>query len=205
MRTEIMVQDQPLKVFIQGTYSEADRCAVAIVGSREASAVGIKTAKIFASELGKNGITIVSGLARGIDTAAHQAALDAGGRTIAVLAHGTDIIYPPENWKLANEIMKHGCLMTTFKPGTPPFKKNFLERNQLIAGLSLAVLVVEGQRRSGTLSTAAHAAAMGIEVFVILGSPATNWLKKQGANDVNSPQDILDYMDNLGALPITTP
>ncbi len=203
MRTEIIVQDQPLEVFLQGSYLETDKCAIAIVGTREPTPAGIKTAKMFSSSLTREGITIVSGLARGIDTAAHQAALDAGGRTIAVLAHGTDIIYPPENWKLANEIMKHGCLMTKFKPGTPPFKKNFLARNQLIAGLSLAVLVVEGQRKSGTLSTAAHAAAMGIEVFVIPGSPATDWLKKQGANVANSPQDILDYIDNLGVLPIT--
>ena len=184
-----------MNFYIKGTYLEIDKNAVAIVGSRITSERGEKLAYKFSYELAKNNITIISGLAKGIDTIAHQAALDANGRTIAVLAHGLDRVYPAANVGLANEIIKHGCLITKFKEGTTPFAKNFLARNQLIAGLSKAVIVIEGEKRSGSISTANHAANLGIEVFAVPGSPATDWLIENGANIANSPQDIFDYLN----------
>ncbi|CAN5332938.1 hypothetical protein BH10PAT1_BH10PAT1_0310 [soil metagenome] len=181
--------------FIKGTYLESDHNAVAIVGSRKISSRGKDLAYKFAFELAKNKITIVSGLALGIDTVAHTAALDADGRTIAVLAHGLDRIYPKENKDLSERIIKNGCLLTKFKDGTIPFAKNFLARNELIAGLSKAVVVIEGEIRSGSISTANHAANMGIEVFAVPGSGATDFLIENGANIANSPKDILDYIN----------
>lgn len=194
MRIEIKVREERLKLHILGEYLDCDKNAVAIVGTRKMTARGKKLAQIFSEELASKGITIVSGLARGVDTEAHIGALVAGGRTIAVLAHGLDRIYPPENYVLANRIKERGCLITKYDSGTPPAAKNFLERNQLIAGLSKAVLVIEGERRSGTLSTAAHAARMGIEVFAIPGSPATDFLIENGANEAESPDDLLEYL-----------
>ena len=185
-----------MNLYIKGNYLESDKNAVAIVGSRITSRRGEKLAYKFAFELAKNNITIISGLALGIDTVAHNACLAAGGRTVAVLAHGLDRIYPAANVGLADEIIKSGCLITKFKEGTTPFAKNFLARNQLIAGLSKAVLVIEGEKRSGSISTANHAANLGIEVFAVPGSPATDWLIENGANIANSPQDILEYLKN---------
>ncbi len=186
-----------MNLFVKGTYLDEDENAVAIVGTRKISSRGKKLAYKFSFELAKRGITIISGLAIGVDTIAHEAALDANGRTVAVLAHGLDRIYPNQNKKLAEKIIKQGCLITKFSPGTTPLAKNFLARNQLIAGLSKAVLVVEGKERSGSISTANHAANLGIEVFAIAGSPATDWLIGEGANVANSPQDILDYLTFL--------
>lgn len=186
-----------MSLHIKGTYLETDKTGVAIVGSRITSKRGRELAYKFSFELAKHNFTIISGLALGIDTIAHTAALNAGGRTIAVLAHGLDRIYPHQNTNLANEIVKSGCLMTKFPPGTTPVPKNFLARNQLIAGLSKAVLVVEGERRSGSISTANHAANLGVEVFAIPGSPATDWLIENGANVANSPEDILNYLNTI--------
>src|SRR5260221_432543 len=137
----LQIQDQKINVNTKGTYLQSDKNAVAIVGSRITSPRGERLAYEFSFYLAKNNITIISGLAKGIDTVAHSAALNAGGRTIAVLAHGLDRIYPRENIELANKICKSGCLMTKFKEGTVPIAKNFLSRNELIAGLSKAVLV----------------------------------------------------------------
>lgn len=190
----IKIQDEDLDVFVKGNYLEEDRKAVAIVGTRKMTKRGEEVAYKFSYKLVRNGITIVSGLARGIDSVAHRAALDAKGRTIAVLAHGLDRIYPAENRELAEKISRHGCLMTKFPKGTIPLPKNFLARNQIIAGLSKAVLVIEGERRSGSISTANHAANLGIEVFAIPGSPATDWLIENGASVANKPEDILEYL-----------
>lgn len=195
MRKEILVQERRLKVHLLGEYKEADKNAIAVVGTRKMSARGKELAYLFSSELAKKGITIVSGLAVGVDTIAHESALSVGGRTIAVLAHGIDQIYPPQNSNLANRIMKSGCLITTYESGMPPLRKNFLERNQLIAELSKAVLIIEGKRRSGTLSTAAHAARAGIEVFAIPGSEVTDWLINEGATSTNSPEDLLRFLN----------
>ncbi len=182
-------------LYVKGTYLESDKNAIAIVGARKLSERGKLLAYKFSFELAKRGITIISGLALGTDTTAHKAALDADGRTIAILAHGLDRIYPKENIGLADEIIKHGCLITAFKEGTIPVGKNFLARNQLIAGLSKAVLVIEGEKRSGSISTANHAANLGIEVFAVPGSPATDWLIGEGASVANKPEDILDYLE----------
>lgn len=188
---------------IKGKITKNDKLAVAIVGTRTPTKYGRKIAYSFAFSLAENGITIVSGLARGIDTVAHIAALDAGGRTIAVLGSGLDIIYPPENEKLAAQIVKHGALITQFPKGTKPLGINFLQRNQLIVKLSKAVLVIEGRRKSGTLSTATHAANLGVEVFAIPGpvnsplSEAPHYLIEQGARLAKSPEDILEYLASL--------
>lgn len=181
---------------ILGEILESDKRAVAVVGSRDASQRGLKMAYDFAYYLAASGITIVSGLARGIDTMAHKGALDAGGRTIAVLGSGVDIIYPSQNKPLAEKIIKLGAVVSEFPNGAKPLGKNFLERNRLIAQLSKAVLVVEGKARSGTLSTAAHAARMGIEVFAIPGSEATNWLISEGVSAVQNPKDIVEYINS---------
>ena len=191
---QIKIQDNFLDVFIKGTYLKKDKNAVAIVGSRKVTLKGIENTRLYSSFLAKNGITIVSGLALGVDTIAHESALDAKGRTIAVLGHGLDRIYPTQNEELAKRIIKNGCLMTKYEEGTIPFPQNFLARNQIIAGLSKAVLVIEGERRSGSLSTANHAANLGIEVFAIPGSGATDFLIENGANVANKPEDILDFL-----------
>ncbi|MEK7473033.1 MAG: DNA-processing protein DprA [Patescibacteria group bacterium] len=182
-------------LFILGELKDIDKRAVAVVGSREMSERGKKLTEEFVKVLVENNITIVSGLARGIDTIAHQTTLKYHGRTIAVLGSGIDIIYPAENKKLAEEISKNGALVSGFPNGTKPIGANFLARNQLIVKLSLAVLVVEGKRRSGTISTANHAANEGKDVYAIPGSEATDYLIENGASIANSPQDILEYLN----------
>ena len=149
----------------------------------------------FVKELVKAGFTIVSGLARGIDTIAHEEAIRAGGRTIAVLGSGIDVIYPRRNKNLATRIIKAGAVVSAFPKGTKPLGRNFLARNRIIVNLSKAILVIEGARRSGTLSTASWAANDGKEVFVVPGSEATDWLIEQGANVANSPTDIIEYFN----------
>lgn len=182
---------------VLGELKEQDKKAVAVVGSRAMTERGQKLADEFVKELVKEKITIVSGLARGIDTAAHEAALKYGGRTIAVIGSGLDVIYPPENKKLAEVISKNGALISGFDYGTKPLPQNFLARNQLIVKLSLAVLVIEGKRRSGTISTANHAANEGVEVFAIAGSEATDYLIENGATSIQSPKEIVDYLNNI--------
>ena len=190
----------PERLYIKGTIKPEDKLAVAIVGSRKMSQYGQQMAIKFAGDLAKRGVTIVSGLAYGIDTLAHKAALSAGGRTIAVLGSGIDVIYPRRNEKLVQEIVKNGALISEFLPKTPPYGKNFLVRNRIISGLSLAVVVVEGARKSGTLSTAAHAANQGREVFAVPGpvnsplSAAPLYLIEQGATIAKGPEDILEYL-----------
>lgn len=188
------VSGYPKRLYITGEIIERDRRAVAIIGSRRMSDYGKKIAWEFSYALAKNGITIVSGLARGVDTVAHKAALFAEGRTIAVLGSGIDIVYPPENIFLAKTIAGSGAVVTEFELGTPPYAKNFLSRNRIISGLSLATLVIEGAARSGTLSTAAYAANEGKDVFVVPGSEVTDWLIEQGANSVKSPEELIDRL-----------
>ena len=192
--------ERPELLYISGKIRKKDRKAVAIVGSRRMTNYGKRTTARFARELAKNNVTIVSGLARGIDTVAHKAALSAGGRTIAVLGCGLDIIYPPENKALAGRVRNSGALVSEFSLGTKPLGKNFLTRNRIISGLSLAVLVVEGARRSGTLSTASWAANQGREVFAVPGpidsplSAAPLFLIENGAQIAQNPKDILDLI-----------
>jgi len=184
-----------MNLYILGELKDSDKRAVAVVGSREMTPRGRKLTEEFVKVLVENKITIVSGLARGIDTVAHETALKYGGRTIAVIGSGLDIIYPPENKNLTERISKSGAIVSGFPNGTLPEGKNFLARNQLIVKLSQAVLVVEGKRRSGTISTANHAANEDTEVFAIPGSEACDYLIENGASIANTPQDILEYLN----------
>lgn len=184
-------------IFVLGKLLPSDKKAVAVVGSRNMTQRGMILTKKYVKELVSKKITIVSGLARGIDTVAHKAALKNNGRTIAVLGSGLDIIYPPENSKLAEDITYNGCLISGFPYGTKPIGKNFLARNRLIVKLSLAVLVIEGNRRSGTLSTASHAGNEGVEVFAIPGSEATDWLIENGATVAKDPKDVIEYLNAI--------
>lgn len=186
-----------MKVHVLGCIKKSDKKAIAVVGTRLMSERGKRLTERFVSELVTSEYTIVSGLARGVDTTAHETALKCGGRTIAVLGSGLDIIYPPENKKLAGEIKKHGAVVSGFPKGTKPFPKNFLARNRIITMLSRAVLVIEGARRSGTLSTASWAANAGLEVFAIPGSEVTDYLIEEGATIAKKPSDVIKCLERL--------
>src|SRR5205814_5035860 len=183
---------------VKGDPALADREAVAIVGSRNASAAGRKFARTLAAEIAAAGYLIVSGLARGIDTAAHQAALEQG--TVAVLAGGIDVVYPPENSELQDSIGSRGLLATEMTLGTVPRAEHFPRRNRIISGTSRAVVVIEAAARSGSLITARLAAEQGREVFAVPGSPldprceGTNNLIKNGAALLTSSSDVIDAL-----------
>lgn len=184
------------KLFLNGKLPKGP--SVAIIGTRNPSERGKKLAYDFAYFLAQKGIVVVSGLARGIDTIAHKAALDAGGITVAVLGSGLDIIYPPENKSLAEEIVKSGgAVVSPYPHGTPPRAENFKPRNSVVVGLSRAVIVIEAMARSGTINTAGWAGDMGVEVFSCPGSPATDYLIGNGATVCVSPIDVLDYLVSL--------
>ena len=191
----------PPMLYVKGAPLLLQRPCLAIVGSREASAAGTKIARLFASELGRAGLTIVSGLARGIDASAHLASLETG--TVGVLAGGIDIVYPPEHEDLQAKIGQTGCLITEMPPGFVPRGKEFPRRNRIISGVSLAVLVVEAARKSGTLVTARFAGEQGREVFAVPGHPldpraeGTNRLLKTGATLVTEPGDILEALEPI--------
>lgn len=193
--------DAPPVLYIKGTVLDADRWAVAFVGTRRATAYGRDVTRELVEPLVHAGITIVSGLALGIDAAAHKAALDAGGRTIAVLGCGIDSVYPPEHRHLAADIVENGALVTEFPPGTPPEGKNFPVRNRTISGLSLGVVVVEAPETSGALLTADIAAEQGRDVFAVPGnvtartSRGTNRLIQSGAKLVTAAEDIMDELN----------
>ncbi len=195
--------DRPEILYLVGEIKPEDRKAVAIVGTRRMTDYGRKIAWNFAFSLAKQGVVIVSGLARGIDAVAYTAALKAGGRTLAVLGSGLDIVYPAENKGLAEKIVRNGALISEFSLGTKPLGENFLIRNRIISGLSLAVLVIEGARKSGTLSTASYAANQGREVFAVPGSidsvmsGAPHFLIENGAAVASKPEDILDYLKSI--------
>ena len=193
----LAVTPLPPALFVRGTMTAEDGLAVAIVGARRASAYGLEVAERLAFDLAARGVTIVSGLARGIDTAAHRGALAGGGRTIAVLGHGIDVYYPPENRALADDIATHGALVSQFSPGTPPRSWHFPTRNRTIAGLALGVVVVEAAERSGALITAGAAADFGREVYAIPGritsetAAGPHGLLRDGATLVRSWMDIV--------------
>jgi DNA processing protein len=194
--------DQPPPVlYLRGEISDADRRAVAIVGTRKVTAYGRQVTEDLALYLARQGVTIVSGLARGIDGIAHQAALKTGGRTIAVLGSGVDQIYPPEHAALAEQISTRGAVCSDYAPGTMPDGINFPPRNRIISGLSLATVVVEAGEGSGALITATFAVDQGREVFAVPGnifapqSKGTNRLIQQGAHVLTSPRDILDVLN----------
>ncbi len=195
------IESAPLVLYVLGEVLEDDENAIAVIGSRKMTSYGREVAALFSSEFANVGVTVISGLARGIDTVAHKSALETGGRTIAVLGSGIDIIYPPENRDLALEITKNGALISEFPLGYPALRPNFAFRNRIISGLSKAVLVVEGERKSGTLLTASHAAEQGRIVFAVPGqitSPMTaacEFLIKNGARAAFSPADVLEELD----------
>ena len=191
----------PPVLYMQGSLLTEDDWAVAIVGTRKVSAYGRQVARELAALLAERGITVVSGLARGVDAEAHRAALQAGGRTLAVLGSGVDRIYPPEHRTLAAEITRQGALLSDYPPGTRAEARNFPPRNRIIAGLSIATVVVEAGRKSGALITAAFAAEQGREVFAVPGniyaaqSAGANRLIQQGARPLTAIEDILDALD----------
>lgn len=194
--------DQPPPVlYVRGNLKAEDEWAVAMVGTRKVTAYGRQVAEEVATALAHNGVTIVSGLARGVDSIAHQAALNAGGRTLAVLGNGVDLIYPPENCKLADQIMQQGALVSDYALGTQPDGQNFPPRNRIISGLSLAVIIVEAGDTSGALITAGFAAEQGRDVFAVPGninapqSRGTNRLIRDGAQPLLSPQDVLEALN----------
>ena len=188
------------EVWVRGTVVADDALAIAIVGARRASTYGLEVAERFASELAARGVTIVSGFARGIDTAAHRGALAAGGRTLAVLGAGIDVVYPPENVALAREVEARGALLTQFPPGTPPLPYNFPTRNRMLAALVLGVVVVEAAERSGSLITAGFAADLGREVFAVPGkitsptSVGAHRLLRDGATLVERWNDVVQEL-----------
>lgn len=190
----------PKALYINGTLLERDEAAVALVGSRRSSLYGMETCEKLAYDLAIRGVTIVSGMARGIDSAAHKGALEAGGRTIAVMGSGHNDIYPPENRDLYKEIAKKGAVITEFEDNMPPLAANFPQRNRIISGLSLAVVVVEAARNSGALITASFAAEQGRDVMAVPGkvssltSSGTNDLIKDGARLVQSADDIMEEL-----------
>jgi DNA processing protein len=187
----------PPVLFVLGAVEALQSPQLAIVGSRNPTAAGRKTARYFAVVLAEAGITITSGLALGVDAAGHEGALGAGGTTVAVLGTGLDTVYPLENRRLAARIREHGALVSEFPPRTPPLRRNFPQRNRIISGLSYGTLVVEAANRSGSLITARLAAEQGRDVFAIPGSihnpqsRGCHKLIRDGATLVETPADVL--------------
>lgn len=187
----------PPFLLVRGDLLREDALGVAIVGSRRGSPYGLRVAERLSADLGGRGVTVVSGLARGIDTAAHRGALDVGGRTIAVLGSGVDVLYPPENGRLAREVARAGAVVSQFPMGTPPLPHHFPARNRLIAGLTLGTVVVEAAERSGALITARLAGELGREVYAVPGnvsaegSQGTNGLIRDGARLIQGWEDVV--------------
>src|SRR5436309_7223720 len=194
------IYDPPAVLYCDGSVEPGDRQAVAIVGSRQATPYGLRITETLAGELSALGFTILSGFARGIDAAAHRAALAAGGRTIAVLGCGLDVDYPPGHASLHAEIAGSGAVLTEFAPGTPPRATNFPRRNRIISGLALGVVVVEAADDSGSLITARLALEQGREVFAVPGpidvptNRGPHGLLKQGAKLVETVDDIVEEL-----------
>ncbi|MFH1868785.1 MAG: DNA-processing protein DprA, partial [Candidatus Omnitrophota bacterium] len=190
----------PVLLYVKGKLDKADTEAVAIVGSRRCTQYGIRTAQRLAKELSSYGITVISGLARGIDTAAHKGSVSVNGKTIAVLGNGLSSVYPRENKELADQIVKNGALISEFPMDMPPCKENFPQRNRIISGLSKGVVVIEAAEKSGALITADFALNEGRDVFAVPGpagqatSKGTNRLIKEGAKLIEDAKDILSDM-----------
>jgi DNA processing protein len=198
------IPDPPAQLFVRGNPDTLSLPQLAIVGSRNATPGGAETAHSFAAHLAARGFCITSGLAEGIDAAAHRGALAAGGRTIAVCGTGPDIVYPRQHERLADEIVAGGgAIVSEFPPGTPVYRSNFPRRNRLISGLSVGTLVVEAGIRSGALGTARHAMEQGREVFAIPGSihnpvaRGCHRLIRQGAKLVETGGDIVEELAGL--------
>jgi len=207
------IADPPITLYVRGDWQAClDQPCVGVIGSRQCSTYGENASEMLSRDLASRGITIVSGLARGIDSAAHRGALQAKGRTVAVMGTGIDGVYPKENTRLVREILDGGgCLVSQFPLGTPPLKDNFPYRNRIISGLSLGVLIVEASERSGSLITARLAAEQNREVMAVPGnitssnSYGTNYLIKAGAKLVQQWQDIVAELPSEIAARILPP
>jgi DNA processing protein len=197
------IPDPPSLLYVRGTIEPADQLAIALVGSRKCTPYGIRIAERLASSLARVGLTVVSGLARGIDAAAHRGALASGGRTIAVMANGLGEVYPPEHEELARDVAASGALISESPMGQSPLAGLFPQRNRIISGLSLGVVVVEATPRSGSLSTARHATDQNREVFAVPGpvdslpSRGCHYLIRDGAKLVETVDDILEELGPL--------
>lgn len=195
------IYDPPLVLFCRGQLLEADQHCVAIVGTRKASPYGVRMAETLGRELAARGITVVSGMAHGIDAAAHRGAIEGGGRTIAVLGCGVDVVYPEENADLMHRIIHHGCVLSQFPMGTQPSKGLFPYRNRIISGLCLGTCIVEAPIQSGALITARQAAEQGREVFAVPGqvghenSRGPHALIREGAKLIETVDDILAELE----------
>lgn len=199
------IYDPPICLYLNGEFKKEDCMSLAIVGSRRASFYGLTCAERFAFALSSLGISVVSGLARGVDTRAHNGALKAKGRTLAVLGSGLNCIYPPENKKLAEGIAERGVVISEFPLNAKPLAHNFPRRNRVISGLSQGVIVVEAAKNSGALITADFALEQGREVFAVPGkvdsatSFGTNQLIKQGAKLIDRVEDILEELSGVSS------
>ena len=194
------IYDAPIVLYAKGNFTETDKYAIAMVGSRRASVYGMQTAEKISRGLAASGLTVVSGMARGIDTASHKGALEAGGRTVAVLGSGIDVPYPAANRNLAKIIESSGTVISEFPMGTQPNRENFPRRNRIISALSLGVIVVEATIDSGSLITVGYALEQGKEVFAVPGnitsknSEGANDLIKKGAKLVESADEVIDEL-----------
>ena len=190
----------PPILFCLGRIKDEDQDSVGIIGTRRSNSYGRMVAEHFSNELARAGLTIVSGLARGVDTVAHRAALKVGGRTVAFLGCGIDIYYPKENQRLYHEIAESGAVFSEFPPGTPPWKKNFIKRNRLIPAFSRAIIAIEAPQKSGVLNTVKWTVEMGKDVMAVPGnifspkSKGINQLIKDGAIPVTEPEDVLNLL-----------
>ena len=198
------IPNAPIGLFCLGELPPQDSPKVAVIGSRRCSEYGLIASRLVAKPLSEAGAVIVSGMARGIDSMAHRGAIQGGGKTVAVLGTGVDLCYPAENRSLRQEIIANGCLVSEYPPGTAAKKHFFPQRNRIISGMSLGVIVVEAGKKSGTLGTVDHAADQGREVFAVPGnissklSEGTNTLIRDGAHPV---QDYSDVLYVLGFMP----
>ena len=194
------INDYPLGIYVLGKLPDDSKVKISIVGSRKYTEYGAYVTKKISHDLSKINIVIVSGMARGIDSVAHEAAIDAGGKTIAVLGCGLNICYPPENNKLREKIIYNGCLISEFSLGTKPLTGNFPMRNRIISGLSQGLIVTEASEKSGTLITVGHALEQGREVMAVPGainsmfSQGTNYLIKQGASLITDYKDVIELI-----------
>ncbi len=200
------IYDPPLALFVRGELYQADEHCVAVVGTRRATPYGIHMAEKLGRELGAHGVAVVSGMALGVDTAAHRGAIESGGRTLAILGCGVDVVYPPQNADLMDAIARHGAVVSQFLMGTKPSAGHFPYRNRIISGLSLGTIVVEAPADSGALITARQAAEQGREVFAVPGevgkrnSEGPHALIREGAKLVETVQDILVELELPAAI-----
>ena len=201
-----VIEDRPRVLYQKGTYLDDDNLSIAIVGSRKLTSYGKWASEKFSKELANIGVTIVSGLAHGVDRVAHLSALESGGRTIGILGNGIDNIYPKSNRSIYEDIPNNGCIISEFPLGTEPLQFHFPMRNRIISGLSLAVIVIEAQEKSGSLITSSHAINQGKDVFAVPGninslySKGTKLLIRDGAIPLLDIDDILREVNDLQIL-----